>query len=50
MGKTTSNIAVWVIGVVIVFVFMSYVSSIMNSSGCALPIDQYGACVEPDQP
>ena len=37
--------------VVIVLLFVSCVSSTMNdSSGCADHIDQYGACVQVDQP
>lgn len=51
MSKTTSSIAAWVIGIGIVFLFVSCVSSTMNdASGCAEHMDQYGACLVADQP
>ena len=49
MSKTTSNIASWVIGIVIVLLYVSCVSNTVNDSGCAQNIDQYGACVVGDQ-
>jgi len=51
MSKTTSNIASWVIGIVIVFLFVSCISGTMNdASGCTQHMDQYGTCVIADQP
>ena len=49
MSKTTSNIASWVIGIVIVLLYVSCVSNTVNDSGCSQNIDQYGACVVGDQ-
>jgi len=51
MSKTTSSVAAWVIGISIVFLFVSCISSTMNDgSDCIKHMDQYGACVVADQP
>jgi len=51
MSKTTSNIAAWVIGVGIVFLFVACVSTTMNdASGCTQHMDEYGTCVVAEQP
>ena len=50
MSKTTSNIASWIIGVGIVLLFVSCVSTTMSdASGCA-QVDQFGGCIEAVQP
>ena len=47
MRKTTSTIAWWVIGIVVVLQWVSCVNNAVNDSGCAQDI---GACLVRDPP
>ena len=47
MSRTTSNIAWWVLGVVVVLLWVSCVNNAVNDSGCAQNI---GACLVDERP